>query len=76
MLAISAVAANVFFVAFVMTASIGYAIVRTSVTYREKQLAVFAFVLYSVFDLQLTICTDPTLCQAYQVPRCTVVASG
>ena len=64
---ISSVAANVFFVAFIMMSSIGYALVRTSVTNREKQLAIFAFILYSVFDLQSTICTDPTLCQAYEV---------
>ena len=64
---ISAVAANVLFIGFIMMASIGYAIVRTSVSYREKQLSICAFILYSVFDLQSTICTDTTLCQAYQV---------
>jgi len=66
-MAVSGVVADIALLAFVILASVGYAVVRSSVTVREKQMFGFAFGLYCLFDLLSELCADTTLCQAYQV---------
>jgi len=66
-MAVSGVVADIALLAFVILASVGYALVRSTVTVREKQMFGFAFGLYCLFDLLSELCADTTLCQAYQV---------
>jgi hypothetical protein len=55
------------FLGMLLVISLGWTLTRSTLTYREKQLLTGFMVLYAMFGLLHSVCSEPNYCQSFQL---------